>query len=304
MSTEMSDTTKPPKAGGKGGIHMPPIFGPAGSSASFHAEGNKTTLQMFAWLRGRGLDAFEYQCGRGVRVSEEAAAAIKREAEANGIAVSLHAPYYISLASADEEKRLNSLRYIHDSALAVSRMGGDRIVVHPGGLGGLSRPEAAAKAAQTLRMAQRTLDEAGLSHVHICPETMGKLNQLGDLEEVLGFCELDERFTPCIDFGHLNSRTHGGLEEPGAYEAVLDAISNRLGEERGKRFHMHFSKIEYSAGGEKVHLTFESAAFGPDPAPLMALLARRGLEPVCICESAGTQAEDAAEMKRLYRESL
>ena len=53
--------------------------------------------------------------------------------------------------------------------------------------------------AQTLRMAQRTLDEAGLSHVHICPETMGKLNQLGDLEEVLGFCELDERFTPCID---------------------------------------------------------------------------------------------------------
>ena len=210
MSTEMSDRTKPPKAGGKGGIHMPPIFGPAGSSASFHAEGNKTTLQMFAWLRGRGLDAFEYQCGRGVRVSEEAAAAIKREAEANGIAVSLHAPYYISLASADEEKRLNSLRYIHDSALAVSRMGGDRIVVHPGGLGGLSRPEAAAKAAQTLRMAQRTLDEAGLSHVHICPETMGKLNQLGDLEEVLGFCELDERFTPCIDFGHLNSRTHGG----------------------------------------------------------------------------------------------
>ena len=46
---------------------MPPVFGPAGSSASFHAEGNKTTLQMFAWLRGRGLNAFEYQCGRGVR---------------------------------------------------------------------------------------------------------------------------------------------------------------------------------------------------------------------------------------------
>lgn len=282
---------------------MPPVFGPAGSSASFHEEGNKTTLQMFAWLRNRGLDAFEYQCGRGVRVTEATAAAIRKEAEDNGIAVSLHAPYYISLASADEEKRLNSLRYIHDSALAVHRMGGDRIVVHPGGLGGLGRPEAAAKAAQTLRMAQQVLDEAGLSQVHICPETMGKINQLGDLEEVLGFCEIDERFYPCIDFGHLNSRTHGGLEQPGAYEAVLDAITNRLGEERGKRFHMHFSKIEYSAGGEKAHLTFASTDFGPEPGPLMALLAQRNLSPVCICESAGTQAEDAAELKRLYRES-
>lgn len=164
-------------------------------------------------------------------------------------------------------------------------MGGSRIVVHPGGLGGLSRPEAAAKAAGTLLEAQRVLDEAGLSHVHICPETMGKINQLGDLEEVLGFCEFEERFIPCIDFGHLNSRTHGALEEPGAYEAVLDAIRNRLGEERGKGFHIHFSKIEYSAGGEKVHLTFESTAFGPDPAPLMALLAQRKLSPVCICES-------------------
>ena len=86
-----------------------------------------------------GLTAYEYQCGHGVRTGEEAARAIGAKAAEHGIAVSLHAPYYISLASADPEKRENSVRYILQSARAADWLGGERIVVHPGGLGGLSR---------------------------------------------------------------------------------------------------------------------------------------------------------------------
>ncbi len=67
-----------------------------------------------------------------------------------------------------------------------------------------------------------------------------------------------------------------------------------LGDERARRFHVHFSRIEYSKGGEKRHWTFAETQFGPEPQPLMELLAERGLAPVIICESAGTQAEDAA----------
>lgn len=88
-------------------------------------------------------------------------------------------------------------------------MGGSRIVVHPGGLGGLSREEAIKLAIDTLCRAQRVLDEEHLSGVHICPETMGKINQLGNFEEILQMCEAEERFLPCIDFGHLNSRMQG-----------------------------------------------------------------------------------------------
>lgn len=215
--------------------------------------------------------------------------------------VSLHAPYYISLASEDPAKRDNSVRYILDSARLVNAMGGERIVVHPGGLGGLSRPGAAALAAETLRRAQGALDDEGLSGVHICPETMGKIQQLGDLDEVLFFCGIDERFLPCIDFGHLNARTLGGLASEADFAAVLDAIRDRLGEERGRRFHAHFSRIEFSKGGEKRHLTFaENGGFGPEPEPLMHLIAERGLVPVIICESAGTQAEDAAVLRDLW----
>lgn len=276
------------------------LFGPAGNCEAFYATGHKATIQMFGWLEQQGLTAYEYQCGRGVRVSDTSAAAMREKAKEHGIALSLHAPYFISLASAEEEKRDNSIRYILESARAVSAMGGDRIVVHPGGLGGRSREEATALATQTLLRAQQVLDAEGLTHVHICPEVMGKINQLGTLEEVLTFCEAEERFIPCVDFGHLNSRTGGTLTDEAAFGSIVDAIGNRLGEERMRSFHIHFSKIEYTAGGEKKHLTFEDTVFGPDPAPLMRLLARRGLVPTVICESAGTQTADAAAMQTLY----
>ncbi len=275
-------------------------FGPAGNSDSFYAAGHKTTVEAPAWLASLGLTAYEYQCGRGVRVSAETAQVLGAAAAEHGVAISLHAPYFISLASAEPEKRDNSIRYILESARAVSQMGGERIVVHPGGLGGLSRAEATELASVTLRRAQEALDAEGLSAVRICPETMGKINQLGDLDEVLRFCAVDERFLPCIDFGHLNSRTLGGLNTREAFAAVLDRLHNELGAQRGATFHAHFSKIEYTKGGEKRHLTFADTVYGPEPAPLMALIRERGLTPTFVCESDGTQAEDAALLKELY----
>ena len=281
-----------------------PRFGPAGAAESFAAMGYKSTLQMPAYLAGFGLDWFEYQCGRGVAVSEEKARQLGAAFARQGIGVSLHAPYYISLASKEPEKRDNSVQYILQSARAVDWLGGDRIVVHPGGLGGLSRADATALACTTLQKAQQCLDENGLSHVHICPETMGKINQLGDLDEVLTFCGLDERMLPCVDFGHLNARTHGGLAQTADFAAVLTAIENKLGSERLRSFHIHFSKIEYTDGGEKRHLTFADTVYGPNFEPLADLLAAKGLAPAVVCESAGTQTEDAQTMQQTYRDAL
>ena len=280
-----------------------PLFGPAGNSEAFYEQGYRTILQAPGWLEGMGLTAYEYQCGHGVRVQEDTARAIGAKAAEHGVAVSLHAPYYISLASADPQKRENSVEYICQSAQVVDWLGGNRVVVHPGGLGGRPRGEAAALAAQTLRKAQEALDAQGLSHIRLCPETMGKINQLGDLDEVLGFCRVDERFLPCIDFGHMNARTLGGVNTREAMAALLDRVADALGQERARSLHIHFSKIAYSKGGEKRHLTFADETFGPDPAPLMALLAERGYTPVVICESAGTQAADALAMKRLYEQA-
>ena len=150
------------------------------------------------------------------------------------------------------------------------------------------------------RVLRRALEQAGLSQVRICVETMGKIHVLGDAGEVIRICQADERLLPCIDFGHLNARTQGGLSTREQLSALLDALWNGLGAERAVHFHAHFSHIEYGRGGEIRHLTFADTQYGPDFAPLAALLAERGLAPRIICESAGTQSEDACTMKALF----
>ena len=277
-----------------------PKFGPAGNSESFAALGYKNSLQVPEYIVKMGLDCYEYQCGRGVNIGEDKARELGKKAKNAGITLSLHAPYYISMSSVEEEKRLNSVNYILASARAVNAMGGDRIVVHTGSCGKITRERALELALDTMRLALDALDSEGLSHVHICPETMGKVNQLGTLGEVLELCKLDERLIPCIDFGHLNARDLGILKTFADFENIFTSVKNELGSDRLKIFHSHFSKIEYTTGGEKRHLTFEDRVYGPDFEPVLELTYKYGCEPTFICESAGTQAEDAKQMKNYY----
>ena len=275
-------------------------FGPAGSAESFKTMGYKSSLQIPEYLNKFGLNAFEYQCGRGVNIGEDKARQLGVIAKEKGITLSLHAPYYISMSSVEEEKRLNSVNYILASARAVNAMGGDRIVVHTGSCGKISREQALELAIDTMKISLDALKSEGLSHIHICPETMGKVNQLGTLHEVMELCKVDDILIPCIDFGHLNARDLGVINSKEDYDAILKEIKNSLGSDRLNCFHSHFSKIEYTNGGEKRHLTFEDNVYGPDFEPLMELVYKYNLSPTFICESAGTQTEDVKQMMDYY----
>ena len=107
-------------------------FGTAGTSDSFTAMGYKNSLDIPAYTEKMGLDAFEYQCGHGVRLGLDKARQMADDAAARGILFSVHAPYYISASSLDEEKRLNSINYILDSCRAVKSLGGRRRMRGPG----------------------------------------------------------------------------------------------------------------------------------------------------------------------------
>ena len=242
-------------------------FGTAGTSDSFAALGYKNSLDIPAYTAEMGLDAFEYQCGHGVRLGLEKAARMAAEAAARDIWFSVHAPYYISMSSLEEDKRLNSVHYLLQSAAVCKALGGRRIVFRPGSCGKQSREAALEKALDTMRRAQVALDEAGYSDMTLCPETMGKIGQLGTLDEVLALCRVDARITPCIDFGHLNARTLGGIQSKADYAAILDRLETALGDERARRFHVHFSRIEFSKGAK--------SATGPLPRRSLARSPRR-----------------------------
>ncbi|MEG2453763.1 MAG: TIM barrel protein, partial [Clostridia bacterium] len=181
-------------------------FGPAGNSESFYNEGNKATLQMPKWLKQRGLDVFEYSFGKGVSLSEATAKAIGEEAKLNGIELSVHAPYYINLASDDDEKGILSYHYILQSLTALSWLGGRRCVFHSGTEGKQKRCEAINRIIARLKEFSLIKHSEGFDNFIICPETMGKLAQICDVAEIIEFCKIDESFYPCVDFGHINAR--------------------------------------------------------------------------------------------------
>ena len=270
-------------------------FGPAGNAQSFAEAGFKATVDAPRWLHEMGLNAYEYQCGRGVNIGEETARKIAAQAALHDIAMSLHAPYYINLSNRDEERVQKNIGYVLASCQAATWLGADRIVVHTGGVGKQSRTKAFENTKENVRDILNAVEQAGYTTT-ICLETMGKQSVIGSAEEIFELVALDDRLLPCIDFGHLNARTCGKCSTEEEFAQVLDLMENTIGTERARVFHSHFSHIEYGPKGEVRHLTFADEQYGPDFAPLAKLIAQRSWTPRFICESAGTQAEDAKQM--------
>ncbi len=280
-------------------------FGPAGNCDSF-SKVHKSSAAAPRWIADFGLDCYEYQCGKGIHVGEDSARLVGCNARAAGITLSLHAPYFINLANPDPDSLQKTIGYITAACQVADWMGAGRVVIHSGALMRRPRREALDIAKKSLAEVIAACDGQGYGHIALCPETMGKINQLGDLDEVLELCTLDGRLVPCIDFGHLYARSLGADDGPEAFSRMLDRVEEILGPDRASRFHSHFSHIEFTPnGGEKRHRTFDDdGGYGPDWAPLAAEVARRGWGPTFICESAGTQAEDALAMKGIYRDCL
>ena len=276
-------------------------FGPAGSCDRFYAERYKSSEQAPAWIAAQGLDAYEYAAGHGVTIREATARKIGDAARNAGVAVSIHAPYYINCGN--PEKPENNIGYLMSAARAVSWMGGRRVIFHPGSPGDQPRDEALRVALDAISQARTRLDDAGLQDIILCPETMGRPSLLGTLEDVLFICRSVERTLPTIDFAHLHAASGGGMKSADDFETIITRSIDALGLERMRHFHAHFSRIAYTAKGEKCHMTFADADYGPEFAHLVPVLIKYGLEPTIICESRGTQADDALIMKRIFHEA-
>ena len=132
-------------------------------------------------------------------------------------------------------------------------MRADRIVVHSGSCGSVRELKLLnllrILCAGQLKPLMRT-DMATYAYVR---KHMGKVNQLGNVEEVIKLCQIDERFLPTLDFGHINAQSLGKYNTKESIKSIFDLIESKSGYERAKNFHAHYSRIEYTRAGEKKH---------------------------------------------------
>lgn len=275
-------------------------FGPSGNSISFYEMGYKHTEQAPEYLNKFNLDCFEYSFGRGITLSATKAMAIGDAFKKADKEISVHAPYFINFANPSDESAEKSYGYVINSAQFLKFFGGKRLIFHPASQGKASREEAVSKTGERLKILRDKIYDSGLEDLYFCPETMGKIGQIGTLEEVVEFCKIDKIYMPCIDFGHINAREQGSLNTVEDFKSRLEYMIAELGYDRVKNFHVHFSKIMYSGKGEVKHLTFEDQTYGPEFEPLAIALKELNLEPYIVSESDGTQAEDARTMKEIY----
>lgn len=278
-------------------------FGPSGNCATFYEQGHKRSVEAPKWLNSIGLNAYEYSFGRGITLNDDTAIEIGNEAKKYNVEVSVHAPYYINFANPSDEMVEKSYMYVINSLEKLKLLGGNRLVVHPASCGKMERSEAINLTKKRLQVLKERLEMLGYDNFLICLETMGKPAQIGTYKEIIDFCKISPNFIPTLDFGHINALTHGSLKSEEDFREIIDYMFKELGEEKAKKVHIHFSKIEYGEKGEIRHLTLADDVYGPNFEPLAKILKEYNMEPVVICESNEIMAHDALILKSIYEKA-
>lgn len=281
------------------------LFGPSGCGEEFYNEGHKGILEVPAWIKAYGLDAFEYSFGHGYQMSSELAKQAGILFNEHDIKLSLHAPFYINFANPSEEMYEKTKGYIDTGIKFLRAFGTDRLVFHPASCGKLTREEALRLTQYRFAETFNNLEENGvLEGLLLCPETMGKTMQIGTYKEVIDLCQLNKHLVPTFDFGHINALEQGSLKNKDDYKRILDYSLNKLGYQKTNNCHIHFSKIQYGPKGEVKHLNYDDDVYGPRFDCLADVLAEYNLSPRVICESMSSMPQDALTMKKIYLKIL
>ena len=277
------------------------LFGPSGNDELFYEQGYKSSKEVFKWLNEMGLDLYEYSFGRGILLKDETAIEYAKLAKENNILISVHAPYFINLANPDSESINKSYDYIDNSLRKLILMDGKKCVVHIGSCMKMAREDAIKNVTYNLQKYMENFDaNFGDKGVFVCPETMGKYQQIGTYKEIVDLCTLHEKLIPTLDFGHINCILQGKLDLA-EYRKILDYMFEKLGDEKAKMVHIHFSKIEFSDKGEVRHLTLEDTKYGPNFEPLADLLKEYKMHnATIISESKNIMAQDAKKLKAIF----
>jgi deoxyribonuclease-4 len=281
-----------------------PRFGPAGVPPTFKLV-KATLADIPRLLREEGLDAFEYEAvywGKKPQVKKEDAEMLRVKAEENDIWLSMHGSYFTNLCGKKSILEASKKRLIA-CATAAEWMSARVVVFHPGFYGERTPKEALQTCSEALKEVVEALQIRGLRNVKMGPETMGRVHQLGSLDDVLSLCETVEQTQLVIDWSHLHARHLGAFKTVDDFRKVIEHVEKRLGTEVTKNMHCHFTKIEFTEKGERRHHTLDQERYGPDFEKLAKVIVEFQLRPTIISESPILDL-DAIRMRDLLLKEL
>jgi deoxyribonuclease-4 len=277
-------------------------FGPAGVPPLFRVLGARLP-DVPRLLREENLDAFEYQAvrwGQKPQMKQEDAERLGVEARKNDVLLSLHGSYYVNLCGKKEVTEASKRRLVA-CATAANWMGAYVVVFHMGFYGRLEKSYAFRTCVEALKDVVAVMNSLGIRNVKLGPETMGKVFQVGSLDEILTICEEVEQTQLVIDWSHLHARHQGRFRKAADFRAVVEEVERRLGTEAARTMHCHFSKIEYTDKGERRHHVLDEARYGPDFEMLAEVIAEFKMRTVMICETPLLDV-DAVKMRNILAE--
>jgi deoxyribonuclease IV len=232
------------------------------------------------------FDGAEIEFVRSIYLkNDDAIKKVRDNASKLGINLSIHAPYFINLASIDEKTLKRSIDIVVECCKVGDKLGVKYICIHPAYYQGRDEKEVYEIVKKSLIEIKEKIDSLGLK-VILAPELMGRKSQFGSLEELLRLAKEIKGISMTIDFAHYLAR-NGEID----YDEVVSKLP--------KSFHAHFSGIEYSDKGEVRHLPIDVEAFRK----LVKSLIKYDKNVSIVCESSDF-FNDLLIMKKVLEEEL
>jgi len=251
-------------------------------------------------IRALKLDALELAWVQSVTATDKSCAAIRAAAEEHGVALSVHAPYFINLNAGGQQWPASRERLMK-AARAGFKAGATDIVFHPGTY--FNQPPEQVYEIARGRLAEVLAElRAEGNTVTLRPETMGKSALFGTLEEVIQLARDIDGVLPCLDLAHLHARRgDGSFNSYAEFLGALKLVAAGLGQRGLRQVHLHLSGIEYGPKGERHHLLLKEADL--KYRDLLRALVDVGAAGRIVCESP-TQEDDALLLQKTYKRLL
>ena len=260
--------------------------------------------QAIELLRERGYSACEIDFESGFWMDYPFAERLGELARENDLALSVHAPLFgfMGHLEASGRKFTSAVGALDRSAGIAAASGAELVVFHPGFLLGRSREDAIDAVVDQLGMLRERLEGKDRA-VTFGVEVMGRIRDLGSVDDVVEISRRTGWVRPVLDFAHMHATSDGQFLEPAPFTQALVAADDVLepgapfhihksdsksphpeaASEDLAPFHIHISDIAFANRNEKHHLPYGEGTLRVGP--LRDALAQFGRPATIISES-------------------